>query len=347
MKFKNTLSSPHITASPSLTRTMLWVVVALVPGSAFYVAFFGTGLLINMALATLTALASEALMLRLRRRAVLPFITDGSALVTALLLALALPPFAPWWLPVLGTLFAIVVAKHLYGGLGYNPFNPAMVGYAMLLIAFPREMTAWLPPTSLGATTPEFLDLLNYSLFSILPADSTYDSISMATPMDTVKTRVGLGETISDIHLSSPGLFSTVSGTGWDRVNLMFLLGGMWLIYKRVVAWQIPFAMLSTLALMATVFWLIDSEQFSSPWFHLFSGAAMLGAFFIASDPVTAATTPRGRLIYGAGIGALTYIIRNWGGYPDGVAFAVLLMNMAVPTIDYYTQPRVFGEERN
>jgi electron transport complex protein RnfD len=168
----------------------------------------------------------------------------------------------------------------------------------------------------------------------------------MATPLDNLKTGVGLGETVSAVKAANPLVFSRLSGVGWDWVNMAFLFGGLWLVYKRVAAWQIPAGFLAALALMATVFWLVDNERFASPLFHLFSGAAMLGAFFIATDPVSAATTPRGRLIYGAGIGVLTYVIRTWGGYPDGVAFAVLLMNMAVPTIDYYTQPRVFGEGR-
>jgi electron transport complex protein RnfD len=169
------------------------------------------------------------------------------------------------------------------------------------------------------------------------------DALSMATPMDSIKTRLGLSETLSEIH-GSP-LFGSFAGAGWEWINLWFLLGGLWLLQMKVIQWQIPVGMLAGLALIAFVFYAINPDIYTTPLFQLFSGAAMLGAFFIATDPVSACTTPRGRLYYGLGIGLLTYIIRTWGGYPDGVAFAVLLMNMAAPTIDHYTRPRVFGHD--
>jgi electron transport complex protein RnfD len=324
---------------------MLAVLYALVPGILIYTYFFGWGLLINISIAIVTALACEALVLKLRHKPVRHYLLDGSAVVTAVLLALALPPLAPWWLTFIGVAFAIIIAKHLYGGLGYNPFNPAMVGYAMLLIAFPREMTFWLPPLSAGHPLPGFLDSLNYSLFQILPAGSSIDTLTMATPLDTVKTQLGLNRTIEEILQQNPNLFRGFTAHGWDWVNLMFGLGGVVLIYMKVINWRIPFALLVSLFLISTLFAIPDPDLQPSPWFHLLGGATMLGAFFIATDPVTASTTPRGQIIYGAGIGILVYVIRTWGGYPDGVAFAVLIMNMAVPTIDYYTRPRVFGEE--
>ncbi len=336
-------SSPHTPPQNSVTRMMLAVVFALLPGCAAYVYFFGWGLVINMALAIGIALLAETVMLRLRKRPVMPFLTDGSAVVTAMLLALALPTLAPWWLILVGVTFAIVIAKHLYGGLGYNPFNPAMVGYAVLLIAFPREMTAWLPADNpLG-----FMDSLRYTLFDVLPAGTSLDALTAATPLDTVKTELGLDHTLDEIFRRHRDLFGGMAGNGWEWINLMFLLGGVVLIYMKVISWRIPLALLGTLFLIATLFALPAPDLRPSPWFHLFGGAAMLGAFFIATDPVTAATTPRGQLIYGAGIGILIYVIRTWGGYPDAVAFAVLLMNMATPTIDYYTRPRVFGHEED
>ncbi|MCG6886837.1 MAG: electron transport complex subunit RsxD [Proteobacteria bacterium] len=337
-------SSPHTPPQNSVTRLMLAVVFAMLPGCMTYVYFFGWGLVINIVLAIFVALATEAGMLRLRQRPVMPFLTDGSAVVTAMLLALALPTLAPWWLTIVGVTFAIVIAKHLYGGLGYNPFNPAMVGYAVLLIAFPREMTAWLPAEihHMG-----FMDSLRYTLFETLPAGTTFDTLTAATPLDTVKTELGLDHTLDEIFTSHAGLFGGVAGRGWEWINLMFMLGGLVLIYMKVINWRIPLALLGTLFIIATLFALPAPDIRPSPWFHLFGGAAMLGAFFIATDPVTAATTPRGQLIYGAGIGILIYVIRTWGGYPDAVAFAVLLMNMATPTIDYYTQPRVFGHEED
>lgn len=183
-----------------------------------------------------------------------------------------------------------------------------------------------------------------HAIFAGLPQGLSWDSLTMATPLDTVKTDLGLSHTISEIRQSP--LFGDFSGKGWEWVANWWAIGGLYLLYRRVISWQIPVAMLLALGAMATLFYLIDPDAHSSATFHIFSGGAMLGAFFIATDPITASTTPVGRLIYGAGIGILTYVIRTWGGYPDGVAFAVLLMNMAAPTIDYYTQPRVFGQDR-
>lgn len=333
-------SSPFVSSGNSVSRIMLLVLLALIPGILAQLYFFGWGLIINLAIAIPTALASEALMLRLRQRPIKPFLSDYSAVLTATLLAIALPPFVPWWLVFIGVAFAIIIAKQLYGGLGYNPFNPAMVGYAMLLIAFPREMTTWLPAQAHDIT---FMESLRYSLFDLLPAGRELDSISMATPLDTVKTQLGLNMTLAEINSRFQNLFGMLAGHGWEWVNLMFLAGGLALIFMRVISWHIPVAVIGSLFICALVFQLTDMDAHASPIFHLFSGATMLGAFFIATDPISAATTTRGRLYYGAGIGILTYTIRSWGGYPDGFAFAVLLMNMAVPTIDYYTQPRVFG----
>lgn len=322
---------------------MLRVVYALLPGVAAYVWYFGWGVVINILFAIVVALASEALMLTLRGRAVKPFLYDGSAVVTAVLLALSLPPLLPWWMTLIGVAFAIIVAKQLYGGLGYNPFNPAMVGYVVLLISFPREMTSWLAPETVNSHSLGFLGTTSIIFTGQLPPGLALDAITAATPLDTLKTQLALDRTVDNIRSTSP-VFDSFAGKGWAWINIGFLIGGVWLIYKKVISWHIPAAMLGSMAAMALVFYLVDLDIYPSPLFHLLSGAAMLGAFFIATDPVSAATTPRGRLVYGAGIGILVYIIRTWGGYPDGVAFAVLLMNMAAPTIDAYTQPRVFGQ---
>ncbi len=330
------ISSPHVHPKNSITQVMLQVIYAMVPGIVVYVYFFGWGVIINMIIAVFTALATEAIILLVRSKPVRPFLMDGSAVVTAMLLALALPNLAPWWLIFLGTAFAILVAKHLYGGLGYNPFNPAMIGYAMLLISFPLQMTQWLSPDH----TLTFTDQLYFSFYSSLPANMNLDAVTMATTLDTVKTQLGLEHSYASIMQGHTILFGKFAGYGWEWVNISFLLGGLYLLYRRIITWHIPVAMLSALFIMAALFYNTTSI---TPLFHMLSGATMLGAFFIATDPVTASTTTRGRLIYAAGIGILTYIIRMWGGYPDGVAFAVILMNMAVPTIDYYTQPKVYG----
>jgi electron transport complex protein RnfD len=338
MEFR-TYSSPHLPVPESVPALMQRVLLALIPGIACSFWLFGWGVLINILLAALTAIIAEAGILMLRRRPLKPALLDGSALLTGVLLAVAIPPLAPWWIPVIGSLFAIVIAKQLYGGLGYNPFNPAMAGYVVLLISFPLELTLWSPAgesMALGET-------LALVFAGHLPDGLTLDAITMATPMDEIKTRLGLSETLTEI--SGSDLFGSFAGTGWEWINACYLLGGLWLLQQKVIQWQIPVGTLGGLLVIALVFHVFNPDIYSAPLFHLFSGASMLCAFFIATDPVSASTTPRGRIYYGAGIGLLIYIIRTWGGYPEGVAFAVLLMNMAAPTIDYYTRPRVYGHD--
>jgi len=333
--------SPHLPVVNDVSRLMRQVMLALLPGMLAMLWYFGWGVLFNLLLCTLTALAAEAAMLQFRGKGVRTGLGDGSALLTGLLLALSLPPLAPWWIPVIGTLFAIVVAKQLYGGLGYNPFNPAMVGFVVLIVSFPLQMTLWPAPRGVGEALLPFADTLRLVFAGVLPAGETLDSITAATPLDAAKTGFGLFDTWSEITASP--LFGALGGAGWEWINAAYLAGGLWMLRRGVIQWQIPVAVLGALFVLSNPFFAADSDGFASPLFHLFSGATMLGAFFIATDPVSAATTPRGRLWYGAGIGVLVYLIRTWGGYPDGVAFAVLLMNMAAPTIDYYTRPRVFG----
>ncbi len=343
MEFK-TGSSPYKPASNDLSRLMLQVILGLIPGGLCLFLFFGWGVIINLLIATATAVVSEAIMLRLRGKPVTPALGDYSAVLTGLLLGLALPPLAPWWIPFIGAAFAIVIAKQLYGGIGYNPFNPAMVGYVVLIISFPLQMTLWSPPSGIEGTTLAFSDTLKLIFTGAVPAGSLLDSFTMATPLDTAKTQLGLNYTWSEI-VNNP-VYGSFAGRGWEWINLAFLVGGIWLWRRGGIQWQIPAGMLGGMFVISLLFYIADSDSFGSPVFHLFSGATMIGAFFIATDPVSAATTPRGRIYYGAGIGIIAYIIRTWGGYPDGVAFAVLLMNMAAPTLDYYTQPRVFGHEK-
>lgn len=333
-------SSPHVHGGITVGLVMRRVIYALLPGMLAATFFFGWIVPIQLMLASVTALAAEALMLRLRKRPVLPFLKDYSAVVTALLLALSIPASSPWWLTVLGVLFAIVIAKQLYGGLGYNPFNPAMVGYVVLLISFPQPMTSWPAPISLASSqAPGIWD----SVRMIFAGWKPVDAVSQATVLDFVKTELGRDQTLSEILGSHPHHFGPLAGHGAEWVALAYLLGGLWLIYKRVITWHVPASVLGSAALLALLFHTYNPDVYTGPLFQLFAGALMLGAFFIATDPVSSPTTPKGLLIYGAAIGALTYIIRIWGGYPDGVAFAVLLLNMAVPMIDYYTRPVVYG----
>jgi electron transport complex protein RnfD len=330
-------SSPYLSQPRGVSNIMQRVLLALLPGILVYAYFFGWHIIINIGIASITALISEAIMLKIRERPLAPYLQDYSALVTAWLLALALPTLAPWWLIVIATLFAIVVAKQLYGGLGYNPFNPAMIGYVVVMISFPQQMTLWGAPfTEMG-----LMDALQYHFTGHLADPLTIDSITAATPIDRIKTGLTLNQTVDTISQSS--LFGAWGGVGWEWIAGTFLLGGLWLLFTGIISWHIPLAMITVLVVMAGIFHLTNPAHYPSPLFHLFNGGTLLAAFFIATDPVSASTTPRGRLIYAGGIGLLTYIIRTWGGYPDGIAFAVLLMNMAVPLIDQYTQPRVFG----
>ena len=335
-------SSPHLRGDNDVQRVMGQVLLALLPGIAALWWYFGWGVIVNLGLATATAVLSEWVAVRLRGRDPRPVIADLSGILTAWLLAVAVPPLLPWWQTVLGTFFAIVVAKQLFGGLGYNPFNPAMAGYALLLISFPADMTRWLEPSVLSGHAVSLGEALDAIFRGLPPHPAGWDAVTGATPLDHMRTELSRDHLIGEIRRSP--VWGDFGGRGWEWVANWFGLGGLFLLWRGVIGWRIPVAMLGSLLLVAGAFWVIDSDIHPFPAFHLFSGAAVLGAFFIATDPVTAATTPRGQLIYGALIGLLVFVIRTWGGYPDAVAFSVLLMNMAAPTIDYYTQPRVFGE---
>jgi electron transport complex protein RnfD len=332
-------SSPHLPVEARVNRVMIRVCLALIPGIAVSIAFFGWGVLSNLLLATVTALLSEALMLRLRGRPMKKYLLDGSALITGLLIGLSIPPYAPWWLIVFGSAFALIFGKHLYGGLGYNPFNPAMLGFVVLLISFPGEMSAWVDPSAnldqhrLGSYAQGRIGL------------EQLDGLTAATPLDHVKTELSRQRTVSEATGSLKS--GPISAYAWDLINLAFLLGGLWMLWNRTIRWQIPAGLLGGLGLMTGLFWLWDADLHPGLLHHWFGGATMLGAFFIATDPVSASTTPRGRLYYGLGIGVLIYLIRSFGGYPDAVAFAVLLMNICVPLIDHYTPTRTYGTGRS
>ena len=334
---------PHALPTTSVPKVMRHVIYALAPAALAHVWFFGWGICINALIAALAALGSEALMLRLRGRPVKPALLDGTATVTAVLLAFAIPPLAPWWVPVIGAATAIVLAKHLYGGMGSNLFNPAMVGYAILLISFPVEMTYWLPPrgAELGLPAIGAWDSLRFALTGSLPQALDIDAVTQATPLDLVREGLTSMRTVAEVQAGP--LFGGMGGQGWEWVNGLIAIGGFYLLFRGIIRWHIPVSMLAAMMIAAAVFHAFDASLYASASFHLFSGASLLGAFFIATDPVSAATTNRGRLIYGAGIGILTYAIRTWGGYPDGVAFAVLLMNATVPLLDRYTRPRIYG----
>ena len=308
----------------STNQMMRQVIYALTLGVVAAYTFFGWGVIVQIVLAIVAAIAVESAFLSIRNRPIKPSISDGSAILTAVLLAISIPSIAPWWIVVVGVAFAIIFGKQLYGGLGNNPFNPAMLGYAFLLISYPLQMTTW---------ASEFLSF-NQSLDVIFNLSSV-DGLSGATRLDDVKTQLSLGYLIHELNIYS-------ISQSW--INIGFLLGGLYLLARNIITWHISVAFIAGILVVSMLLFLSNDKLYIPPQFHLVSGATMLGAFFIATDPVSGSTTPKGRLIYGFLMGVLVVVIRVFGGYPDGVAFAVLLMNMIVPLIDYYTQPKVFGK---
>ncbi len=338
------ITSPHAHKPGDTGDVMRLVLLATIPGLIALSYFFGPGSLMNVVMASATAVTCEAAILKLRRRPVNFYLRDCSALVTGVLLGLALPPYCPWWIVAVGTGFAIILAKHLYGGMGFNPFNPAMVGYVVLLISFPVEMTQWAAPRPVLADDQSLVGPLTG--LSAIWLGTPLDGYTAATPLDVFKQNSSL---LVEHLYTTQTIFSTGrwAGAGWEWANLGFLAGGLFLLYRRVFTWHAPVGMLTALLLMSGIFYDGGSSTSGgSPLLHLLSGATMLGAFFIITDPVTSAVSNRGRLIYGACVGVLVYVIRTWGAYPDAVAFAVLLMNFAAPFIDYYTLPRTYGHDK-
>lgn len=332
------MTAPHLSVEAGVRGVMGRVLLALAPAIAVHAWLWGPGILIQLALATATALVAEAAMLKARGVPVAPFLGDLSAVTTAWLLALALPSIAPWWVTVTGTAFAIVVAKQLYGGLGSNLFNPAMVGYAVLIVSFPAQMTRWAPVgASLGL--PETASLV---FFGTPPGG--VDALTAATPLDWVKTQLAAQRTLEEVFAGAAAREAALTAPIW--LALAYAAGGAFLLQQRIISWHVPTAFLGTLALAAALFHGVDADRYLGPAFHLTHGAALIGAFFILTDPVSGPVTPRGKLIFAAGAALITWVIRTWGGYPDGVAFATLIMNMAVPLIDAYTRPAVYGTGR-
>jgi electron transport complex protein RnfD len=335
--------APYLAPQTSVASIMLQVLAALVPAAIAHVWFFGPGFIFNLIVAAIFATAGEALMMHLRGRPPETALADYSALVTAALLAFALPSLTPWWVTGTGALFGIVVAKHLYGGLGFNIFNPAMAGYVVILVAFPMHLNLWTAPR-MGDIDYEYLTIVQslvYTLTGSLPDGMPFDAVSRATPLDAMKSGLANLSTVSEIRVNP--IMGDFGGRGWEWIGNFLAIGGFWLLIRKIIRWQIPVGVGVGLLLPAGIMYLVEPSTHPSPGFHLFAGASILCAFFIATDPVSAATSPKGRFIYGLGIGALIYCIRTFGSYADGVAFAVLIMNMAVPAIDYLTRPHIIG----
>lgn len=315
---------------------MCQVLYALVPGTLVYAWLLNAAIFLQIILCSLSCVIAEALILRSRRQPVLARLSDGSAVLAGWLLALAIPPIAPWWIAVIGGLVAMSLGKHLYGGLGHNPFNPAMVGYAFLLVSFPLEMTIW--PIDNLASLSSYPGIVE-STFAVLGlgADTSadWDALTRATPLDRLKqasiyTNSGNGSAdLSDIY-------GTFGLHVWEWINIAWLTGGIWLLWRRTISWQIPVFMLIGLLLSQFLIWWHHDADALNPFTALFAGSTMLGAFFIATDPVSSATTSTGKIIYALGIGVLTSVIRQYSSYPEGIAFAVLLMNCIAPALDHY-----------
>lgn len=339
-------SSPHLSTKAQTRGLMFKVMLCALPGVLAQCYFFGWGTLIQIALAIAIAIATEAAVLKLRARPVGKTISDNSAALTGLLIGVAIPAMAPWWIAGIGVVFAILVVKQLYGGLGNNIFNPALAAYVMLLISFPVQMTSWVAPSGAALNDLGFLQSLSIifqgaDAEQILAYRAGIDGVTMATPLDAVKTGLSTGLTLDEILAKAS--FSDGFGIGWAVINLAYLAGGLVMLKLKLIRWQISTAILASLFVCASIGYLLSPDTHMGPLLHLFSGATMLAAFFIATDPVTAATSTRGRLIFGALVGLLVYLIRSFGGYPDAFAFAVLLANLCAPFIDYYVKPRAYG----
>ncbi len=338
----NTEGAPHIPSQNTVAKVMLKVWLALVPAIFAHIYFFGTGIIIQLTLCIAWALAFEAVSLKLLNKPIKLFLSDYSAVVTAILFALCISPIAPWWISFIGLFFAIVVAKHLFGGLGQNIFNPAMLGFVVVLISFPQAMSHWIPAQSINPYSMSIVENLSAIFLNSFPNAVDFDSITQATPLDLIKS--GISQGLSQSEIKTETVFGDFGGLGWEWVANFYFLGGVFLIFNRIITWRVPAAVILTTVAFSLLFNIFDADHYISPLQHIFSGGLMLGAFFIATDPTTGCSSHKGQLIFGAGVAIMTVLIREFGNFPDGVAFGVLLMNMSAPLIDRLTIPKAFGQ---
>ncbi|WMP17166.1 RnfABCDGE type electron transport complex subunit D [Thiothrix lacustris] len=316
------ISSPHTHSGKSVHTTMLLVMLALAPATVFGLYLFGLPAISLFLITILGCVLAEAIALKIMGKPVGKYLSDGSAILTGWLLAMSLPPTAPWWIGLLGAFLAIIIGKQVFGGIGQNLFNPAMVARVALLISFPLEMTTWV----------------------------TVDGVSGATPLGHIRTETGQGHTLTSLadilpSVSDMGL-GMMGGSMGETSSVLLLLGGLFLLWKRIITWHIPVSIIGTLLVLAGIMHAVNPDVYPGVEVHLLAGATLLGAFFIATDLVTSPVSPTGQLIFGVGCGLLVYVIRTWAGYPEGMAFAVLLMNAVTPLIDHYFRPRIYGRDR-
>lgn len=315
--------SPHFHSGDSTQKIMYRVVYAMIPALAWSVFVFGLDALRVTLIAVLACLAFEYVIQKYLMKTK-PSVTDGSALVTGILMAFNVPANLPWWIIVIGSLAAIGIGKLSFGGLGNNIFNPALVGRVFLLISFPVQMTSW--PVNIR---------------------SGIDAVTSATPLSIIKEGLTNGTPVSEISRSLPStvemLFGEIGGSLGEISAILLIIGGLYMLFKKVITWHIPVSIIGSVAIIAGIFWMADPEMYINPTYHLLTGGLMLGAIYMATDMVSSPMTPKGQIIYGVGIGAITISIRLFGAYPEGISFAILIMNAFTPLINTYVKPKRFG----
>ena len=319
-------ASPHIHSARTSKKVMYDVLYALIPAFLVSIYVFGLSALIVTSVAVVSCILFEYVIQKYLLKTAVT-VSDGSALITGILLAFNLPSSLPIWMVIVGSLIAIGVAKLSFGGLGYNIFNPALVGRVFLLVSFPVQMTSWPTPVE-----------NNLSLV---------DAVTGETTLGIIKEGLMYGETMSTLADKLPStidlLLGITSGSVGEMSALALLLGGVFLLARKVITWHIPITVLATMAVMTGIFWLVDPEQYANPLIHVLSGGAILGAFYMATDLVTSPMTKKGMIIFSIGIGVITVVIRLFGAYPEGISFAIIIMNAFVPLINTYFKPRRFG----
>ena len=315
--------SPHVHTDDSTRKIMYRVVYALIPALIWSVFVFGLDALRVTAIAIIACLALEYVIQKYMMK-IKPSIYDGSALVTGILLAFNVPANIPWWIIVIGAIAAVGIGKLSFGGLGSNIFNPALVGRVFLLISFPVQMTSW--PVN---------------------QQSGVDGVTTATPLGVIKEGLMNGTPVSqllpELPATSDMLLGNISGSLGEISALILILGGLYMLYKKVITWEIPVSVIGSVAAIAAIFWLVDPQNYVNPVYHLLTGGLMLGAIYMATDMVSSPMTSKGQIIYGVGIGAITISIRLFGAYPEGISFAILIMNAFTPLINNYVKPKRFG----
>lgn len=318
--------SPHIHQTLSIPQVMRGVIVAMLPALAFSIYTFGFGALYVTAVAVVSCVFFEYLIVKYLMKQE-NTVQDGSAIITGMLLAFNVPSNLPWFIIVIGSAVAMGIGKLSFGGLGNNPFNPSLVGRVFLLVSFPVQMTSW----------PKAV------------ATWSIDGITGATPLGILKDGARMGEPVSALMNQMPAysdlFFGFQGGSVGEMSGLALILGFLYMVYRKIITWHVPVTIVLTVAIFTGVFWLIDPEKYANPLFHVMTGGVLLGAIFMATDYVTSPTTYRGMVIFGVGIGLITVLIRLFGAFPEGVSFAILIMNAFVPMINRYTKPRIFGTQ--